>query len=569
MTHTQQAKKKKTAKQILALLLVMGFSASCQMSSMAGQSSSFEDSSNGNGIPENAHVNYQNVLGDDIVELDLSTASSHIPLDDLNDSDSVVLALYSFSNTSQSNSFQISENASTELSFSIAAHLDSEDQGEGDFTESFHGQLQDWEETLDPSYAHEPADLQFSISEPDVGSTRKFKVLNTFSSSTSYESITAVLMYSGKYFNYYVDSRDMNALNADAVKELSQTFEKIIPIERDLFGVESDVDGDGKFNVVSTQVVNRLTQGGGGFITGFFLATDLYSSSQYSISNQTEVIYTMVPDPTGQHGSTVNTQFTVDNILKGVLPHEYQHLISYNQHVFVNRGLTEESWLNEGLSHLAEDLTSLVEKNNLGLSHYESQNSQAESSEDFMMGYGKENPSRVSSYLAQVSNVCFTCGSSLSQRGGAYLFVKYLYEKAEKGYFQNLKDGKDLIRYLLDTNLRGINNVVHAIYDSGDESLFQELMADFTLTLYFAGSDYADDEFNFIGIDLRGLAYDNRGTYLNGPSVQTVDSLPFVDSLNGSSVSFVEIPRSIINEQSDILSVIKSANGDVGAFLIQ
>ena len=225
--------------------------------------------------------------------------------------------------------------------------------------------------------------------------------------------------------------------------------------------------------------------------------------------------------------------------------------------------------MNEGLSHLAEDLTSVVEKNELGLSHYESQNSTVEYSDNFMAGYGKENPSRVSSYLAQVSNVCFTCGSTLSQRGGAYLFVKHLYESAEQNQYAQLSSGKELIRYLLDTRLRGIDNVVNAVFDSSDESLFKELMSDFTLKLYFAGSDSVDEQYDYVGIDLRGLAYDNRGTFLNGPSIQTVDSLPFVDTLSGSSVSFIEIPKSVLQENSDVLSIVKGSSSDVGAFLIQ
>lgn len=563
MIQPTQAKQK-AAKKVGVLLLGLVFSASCQMTVPAGEASIQTQS----GTPENAHVNYQDVVGDDVVELDLSDAS-HINLDDLNDSESVIVALYSFSNNSQSNSFQIDENNSTELSFSKTAHPDSTSQGETNLTESFHGKLNDWEGDLNLSHKHESSDLQFANLSVNEGSTRKFKVLNSFSNSSSYESISAVLLYSGKFFNYYVDSRDLNVLTQDDVRELSQTFEEIVPLERDLFGKESDVDGDGKFNIVSSQVVNRLTQGGAGFVTGFFLATDLYDSSQYSISNQTEVIYTMVPDPDGTYGTSVAKSFAVNNIIKGVLPHEFQHLISYNQHVFVNGGFAEESWLNEGLSHLAEDLTSVVEKNELGLSHYESQNSTVEYSDNFMAGYGKENPSRVSSYLAQVSNVCFTCGSTLSQRGGAYLFVKHLYESAEQNQYAQLSSGKELIRYLLDTRLRGIDNVVNAVFDSSDESLFKELMSDFTLKLYFAGSDSVDEQYDYVGIDLRGLAYDNRGTFLNGPSIQTVDSLPFVDTLSGSSVSFIEIPKSVLQENSDVLSIVKGSSSDVGAFLIQ
>src|SRR5690606_8090797 len=35
---------------------------------------------------------------------------------------------------------------------------------------------------------------------------------------------------------------------------------------------------------------------------------------------------------------------------------EFQHMISYNRHVLLGGGEAEETWLNEGLSHFAEEL---------------------------------------------------------------------------------------------------------------------------------------------------------------------------------------------------------------------
>jgi hypothetical protein len=36
--------------------------------------------------------------------------------------------------------------------------------------------------------------------------------------------------------------------------------------------------------------------------------------------------------------------------------HEFQHMISFNQHVLLRGGRSEDTWLNEGLSHFAEEL---------------------------------------------------------------------------------------------------------------------------------------------------------------------------------------------------------------------
>ena len=36
--------------------------------------------------------------------------------------------------------------------------------------------------------------------------------------------------------------------------------------------------------------------------------------------------------------------------------HEFQHMISFGQHVLARGGASESLWLNEGLSHIAEEL---------------------------------------------------------------------------------------------------------------------------------------------------------------------------------------------------------------------
>ena len=45
------------------------------------------------------------------------------------------------------------------------------------------------------------------------------------------------------------------------------------------------------------------------------------------------------------------------NSYRSLLAHEFQHLISFNQHVLLRPGGDSEvSWLNEGMSHVTEDL---------------------------------------------------------------------------------------------------------------------------------------------------------------------------------------------------------------------
>jgi hypothetical protein len=89
-------------------------------------------------------------------------------------------------------------------------------------------------------------------------------------------------------------------------------------------------------------------------VAGFFNGADLSGSSN---GNRGEIFYSSVPgEPAG--GPTCNplAQAVVRNAAPATFIHELQHMISYNQHVLVRSGPSEDIWLNEGLSHIAEEL---------------------------------------------------------------------------------------------------------------------------------------------------------------------------------------------------------------------
>jgi hypothetical protein len=96
-------------------------------------------------------------------------------------------------------------------------------------------------------------------------------------------------------------------------------------------------------------------------VLGFFTARDLFSSAPGSCprSNEGEMFYMLVPDPTGAVNSNVRTVSFVRGNTVGTMAHELQHLINASRRVYENgtwNGTFEEVWLNEGLSHIAEEL---------------------------------------------------------------------------------------------------------------------------------------------------------------------------------------------------------------------
>jgi hypothetical protein len=110
--------------------------------------------------------------------------------------------------------------------------------------------------------------------------------------------------------------------------------------------------------VLLTQKVNELSpdcNSSGRVILGYFFGADLLPrSSRNPGSNEAEVFYGLVPDP-GNAACTIPLA-EANSRLPTTFIHEFQHMISFNQHVLVRNGTAEDTWLNEGLSHFAEEL---------------------------------------------------------------------------------------------------------------------------------------------------------------------------------------------------------------------
>lgn len=488
------------------------------------------------------------------IDFDEDTNSAILTFNDITASQRFVLSLYHYNEDGDTEAYQLSSvNAGTGGVNSLLTP--SVSTLSNDATEDFHQWLREAESELDESAHLGSSSIKAvkKLTTPSLGSEKAFKVLNSFSGSGSYATVNATVRYITDNFLAYVDNRNTGNLTDGDLEDLLAPFEALVVKERNLFGgTESDVNGDGRFAILFTQEVNELGAAAGGIITGFFYAVDLFSTSKYAQSNEMEIFYTYVPDPSGDYGTPISKSFSLSNILPSVLPHEFQHMINFNMHYFENDGSAENSWLNEGLSHLAEDIYSL-------------------NGSDYMTETGIENPARVSGYLAQTDSLCFTCGSSLYQRGGSYLFVRYLYEQAEKGNLSAASIGSDLISRLMNTDQVGTDNIVQAVYGSTASSTkFRDLVGQFGLALFMSDTGLtSDSRLQFDGIDLRGAQNDNRGTVLNGPAVDSIDSFPLTDTLGGTSITYLEITGEDIEEAGGQISIQVSDESSAGGYLVQ
>ncbi|HEU4990201.1 MAG TPA: Ig-like domain-containing protein [Gemmatimonadaceae bacterium] len=155
----------------------------------------------------------------------------------------------------------------------------------------------------------------------------------------------------------------------------------VSPVDTNAFGAPSDIDHNHRVVIFFTKAVNQLTTDPSqGIVLGFYYSRDLLPavSSQGNCpgSNQAELFYLVVPDPNGtiNGGNTfTKTKQNVANIVVGTIGHEYQHLINASRRMYIINSpvVDEETWLNEGLSHIAEELifyhaAGLTPRQNLG-----------------------------------------------------------------------------------------------------------------------------------------------------------------------------------------------------------
>jgi len=147
-------------------------------------------------------------------------------------------------------------------------------------------------------------------------------------------------------------------------QSIGVTFDTLVdPLDRTNFGDPSDVDKNSKVVIFYTRAVNELTPAHSSeFIGGFFYERDLFPTTStpelqaFAGSNVGEMFYMLAPDPNGLINGNVRKTADVQQITIGTVAHEYQHLINAAHRLFITDAEFEEVWLNEGLSHIAEEL---------------------------------------------------------------------------------------------------------------------------------------------------------------------------------------------------------------------
>jgi hypothetical protein len=329
----------------------------------------------------------------------------------------------------------------------------------------------------------------------------------TLSCTNTETVLQAKIVSVGEHFVIARDTQGTDAFSAGNYAEIQAVLDDFIyEVDTQYFGETADIDENERVIVLITEEVNKLSDLTDTLIfLGFFLPTDLADPFDCPASNAGEIVYLRAPDPDGEFGDETSVERAIQ-ILKSTTSHEFQHMINAEQRFILGNdqfASSDEVWLNEGLSHLAEELVGLkvmgqTVRANLGIdaavSDVEAFNTYlidnffhlgaTAQSDDGCDGWMVDPESSITINNAVVGDPpgC----NSLTMRGWSYLFLRWLGDhfgpsgngvipgSNEQAFFRMLSRGGP-------SHLTGRANIEQAVAAMGSSVSWEELLADYLL----------------------------------------------------------------------------------------
>ena len=315
------------------------------------------------------------------------------------------------------------------------------------------------------------------------------------------------------------------------------------PLDTLNFGAPADIDGNGRVAILFTPGVNLIPGPPGSFIGGLFYARDLFAATGVAScagSNEGELFYMAVPDPNQTINGNYRSKTALSNLVLATLVHEFQHLINASRRMFVNNAASnaEEPWLNEGLSHIAEELlyyrvSGNTARANISLDVLRTSQAQV----DAFNTYIAQNFGRLAQYLAAPStNSPFAQTDGLAMRGAIW----------------------ELLRYSADRKGGNERNTWYALVNSSASgqanfnAVFGDIIAN---TRDWAVAQFLDDAGLLVADRYTYPSWNFRSIYpaLTNPSrfplatSSLVDGAPLALQLNGGAAAYVRfrVPASV------------------------
>ncbi|HEX2203483.1 MAG TPA: Ig-like domain-containing protein [Longimicrobium sp.] len=259
-------------------------------------------------------------------------------------------------------------------------------------------------------------------------------------------------------------------------RALGEQFDALAwPVVTGAFGLPEDVDDNGRVLIFFTRAVNELTPpGSGSYVGGFFHPRDLFPTRNRDRlegcegSNYAEMFYMLAADPSGEVNNNPRSKELVLRASVATLAHELQHLVNASRRLYTVETdfYNEEKWLNEGLSHIAEELvfyaaTGLAPRQNLSSAEILA----TPARQDAFARYLQQNFQRYSRFLVEPDDDTplgeGPDDDDLATRGAAWVFLRYAADRrggAEGAFWKALVDndrlGIDNLQAALGTDPR-------------------------------------------------------------------------------------------------------------------
>jgi len=263
---------------------------------------------------------------------------------------------------------------------------------------------------------------------------------------------------------------------------VGQQFDDVYAMDVAAFGDPTDIDTNGKIVMFFTRAVNEMTpKGSGSVVGGFFYGRDLFPKQDSPVlgpgsgcatSNVSEMFYLAVPDPNALvNGNTTFTKAFISHLTLSTTAHEFQHLINASRRLYINTTATdfEVVWLNEGLSHIAEELLFYRQSNGLTpRQDVDSLDFKGNQTNVDSYNYNQQsNFGRYLLYLAKPSaNSPYAPNDSLETRGATWSFLRYAADH------RGANDGDTWFK-LVNSSKTGLPNL-QDVFGAGLMSIFRD-----------------------------------------------------------------------------------------------
>ena len=196
--------------------------------------------------------------------------------------------------------------------------------------------------TAEPGPKREPTRESYT-----AGSIKTFRIAQKYSPTGSGDVAFECLCVGEHCYIWTPVSSDSNTYPLDEIdttfaKMAADEFDSKFDLMQSSFGEHENGSGDGKLHMLYYNI-NDGWSGSGGYVAGFFSASDLYYNSLPILNIDT------YPGVYYQNPSSGNVYKRMDDTYNTMV-HEYQHLINYSN----TSGM--DVWLNECFSAAAEEI---------------------------------------------------------------------------------------------------------------------------------------------------------------------------------------------------------------------